>query len=198
MILKIFFLLLFVTSGFFIIDVNAQNKNTFLIDGYTVTVDNPLVTDIILDWNTLNQLPEGTLTLSEQFTGEILIKIPKEMPRTVNLDFGTGWGLFYPNGEMNQNIKESDSTCFYFLELKLEDTDFVEFLTVSVSTGRWESVSIMNQSCGDFTLKQQIQNNMVANEIECNNNKHVLAERNNGKLSCVYQGTAEKFNWVIL
>ena len=56
----------------------------------------------------------------------------------------------------------------------------------------------MDQSCGDFTLKQQIQNNMTVEEIECRNNKHVLTERPNGKLTCVFPETAQKLNWSII
>lgn len=47
------------------------------------------------------------------------------------------------------------------------------------------------------SLKQQIENNFSFNEILCPNNNHVLAERTNGKLSCVYYETAEKLNWTI-
>lgn len=49
----------------------------------------------------------------------------------------------------------------------------------------------------ELSLKQQINENLSFNEILCQNHNHVLAERNNGKLSCVYYETAEKLNWTI-
>lgn len=47
------------------------------------------------------------------------------------------------------------------------------------------------------SLKQQIDDGLSFNEILCPNNNHVLVERTNGKLACVYPETAEKFNWII-
>jgi hypothetical protein len=36
---------------------------------------------------------------------------------------------------------------------------------------------------------------MTPQEIECSNNKHVLSERPNGKLACVYPETAKYLKW---
>lgn len=48
------------------------------------------------------------------------------------------------------------------------------------------------------SLKEQIDDNLSFNEILClTNTNHVLVERTNGKLACVYNDTAEKFNWII-
>lgn len=50
----------------------------------------------------------------------------------------------------------------------------------------------------DISLKQQIDNDIAINEILCRNNSHVLVERINGKLACVYPTTAEKLNWELV
>lgn len=49
-----------------------------------------------------------------------------------------------------------------------------------------------------LTLKQQIESQLPVSEILCNDNSHVLVERVNGKLACVYSETAEKLNWSII
>jgi len=49
----------------------------------------------------------------------------------------------------------------------------------------------------EISLKQQIDNNISFNEILCRNNSHVLVERINEKLACVYSDTAKKFNWIV-
>lgn len=48
------------------------------------------------------------------------------------------------------------------------------------------------------SLKQQINENLPKNEILCKDNSHVLVERTNGKLSCVYESTAKKFDWKLV
>lgn len=50
----------------------------------------------------------------------------------------------------------------------------------------------------DISLKQQVENNIPVDNIECRNEKHVLTERPNGKLACVYYETSVKLNWIIL
>ena len=42
------------------------------------------------------------------------------------------------------------------------------------------------------TLKEQIAHAVNPQEIQCSNHEHVLVERNNGKLACVFYETAEK------
>ena len=49
----------------------------------------------------------------------------------------------------------------------------------------------------EFSLKQQIEDGKTFNQILCSNVNHVLVERINGKLACVYPETAEKLNWII-
>lgn len=48
------------------------------------------------------------------------------------------------------------------------------------------------------SLKQQINEKLPKNEILCKNNSHILVERTNEKLACVYLSTAEKLNWKLV
>lgn len=48
------------------------------------------------------------------------------------------------------------------------------------------------------SLKQQINENIPKNEILCKNNKHVLVERTNEQLACVYETTAKKLDWKLV
>lgn len=48
------------------------------------------------------------------------------------------------------------------------------------------------------SLKQQINENLPKNEILCKDNSHVLVERTNEKLACVYESTAKKFDWKLV
>ncbi|MGI9567370.1 MAG: SBBP repeat-containing protein [Nitrosopumilus sp.] len=45
------------------------------------------------------------------------------------------------------------------------------------------------------SLKHQIENTIPINNITCKNEDHILAERTNKKLACVYLNTAEKLDW---
>ena len=196
--LKIFLLSLFVISGFFIIDVNAENKKTFIIDGYTITTYGDFIADLTLNWDGSKELNIGNMTLNESHDATIELTIPKSMPRLTNLDFGH-FSLYaiHPDGIWYE-IEEYESDCFYHLEIPVNYYDYVEIVGATLATGRMEIVSIMDQSCGDYTLKQQIQNNLTLNEIECSNNKHVLVFRSNDQLACVYPESAEKLNWKII
>jgi len=49
----------------------------------------------------------------------------------------------------------------------------------------------------ELSLKQQIADKIDWDDIQCPNEQHVLTERSNGKIACVYQSTAEKFGWYI-
>ena len=187
-------LALFVISGFFIIDVNAENKKTFIIDGYTITTYGDLIADLTLNWD---EMDIGNMTLNESHDATIELTIPKSMPRLTNLDFGHfSLHAIHPDGIWYE-IEEWESDCFYHLEIPVNYYDYVEIVGATLATGRLEIVSIMDQSCGDFTLKQQIQNNMTVNEIECRNNKHVLVERPNEQLACLYPENATKLGWKI-
>jgi len=188
------FVAVFVISGFFIIDVNAENKKTFIIDGYTITTYGDLIADLTLNWD---EMDIGNMTLNESHDATIELTIPKSMPRLTNLSFGHfSLHAIHPDGTWYE-ILEYESQCFYHLEIPVNYYDYVEIVGATLATGGLEIVSIMDQSCGDFTLKQQIQNKMTANEIECSNNKHVLVERSNKQLACVYPESATKLGWKI-
>ena len=46
-----------------------------------------------------------------------------------------------------------------------------------------------------ISLKHQLENNVPLDEIECKNKSHILTERPNEKLACVYESTSEKLHW---
>ncbi len=48
------------------------------------------------------------------------------------------------------------------------------------------------------TLKQQLADNVSLEKILCSNSLHVLTERTNGNLACVYSSTAEKLGWKLI
>ena len=184
----------FIVLSFFIIDANAENKNTFIIDGYTITIFSDHITDIVLNWES-KELEFGNITLDQPVNSTIKISIPKEMPRLTNLDFGHFSLHAIQTDESWSQIKEIESNCFYHLEIPVNNSDYIEIIGGSVSAGRWEAVAILDQSCGDFTLKQQIESNVPVDKIECRNKMHVLVERDNGNFACVYPTTAERLGW---
>ncbi|MBI1662875.1 MAG: hypothetical protein IS860_05185 [Nitrosopumilus sp.] len=47
--------------SFFIIDANAENKKTFIIDGHTITIFSDHITDIVLNWES-KELEFGNIT----------------------------------------------------------------------------------------------------------------------------------------
>ncbi len=102
--------------------------------------------------------------------------------------------------DVNEEIDSRAVGFFLFAESNIFSSDFVDIQisSSSVAADRWEPVSIMDQSFGDFSLKQQIENNMTVEEIDCRNNKHVLVLRSNDELACVYPESAEKLNWQII
>ncbi len=162
-----------------------------------IVINNDHIVDFKLDWGS-GDFPSGEITFDKSITDTILLQIPKSIPRTTNSDFGH-FGLYtIQTDESWIQIKETESQCFYILEIPVNDSDYVEISGASVAAGRWEPVSVLNQACGEFSLKQQIENKMSALEIECKNEKHVLSERTDGKLACVYSSTAEKLNWKII
>ncbi|MCV0367670.1 MAG: hypothetical protein K5798_10475 [Nitrosopumilus sp.] len=48
------------------------------------------------------------------------------------------------------------------------------------------------------SLKQQIADNVSMFEIKCPNPEHVLTQRPNSSLACVFPETQEKLNWQIV
>ena len=183
----------FIVLSFFIIDANAENKKTFIIDGYIITTFNDHVVDISLDWDS-EELELGSITLNEPINGIVEITIPKAMPKFTNLDFGLSLHAIQTDESWSQ-IKEIESNCFYHLEIPVNNSDHIEILGGSVLGGNWQTIATLDQSCGDFTLKQQIESNVPFDKIECRNKMHVLVERDNGNFACVYPTTAERLGW---
>jgi len=119
----------------------AEESKTFVIDGYTITTNHNLL-DISLNWDKL----DGSITLSEPFTGTVEIQIPKSMPRLTNLDFGTSLHAIQTDGTWIE-IKETESQCFYHLEIPVNNSDYVEIVGASAAAGNWELVSKSNPVC---------------------------------------------------
>ena len=72
------------------------------------------------------------------------------MPRTINLDFETSLHLIVDDvvdHQYDDKITETESECFYILSMNLEDVEYFEIVTGSVSTGRWELITIQNEEC---------------------------------------------------
>ena len=49
-----------------------------------------------------------------------------------------------------------------------------------------------------LSLKHQISDKTLIKDIKCQNDSHVLVERTNGKLACVFSDTFEKFDWKLV
>ena len=179
---------------------------TFTINGFVIITDNPHVSEIILDWDN-PQLPRGEILLDDAINGTITIQIPKSMPRTINLDFGSTLGSI--RDQRTNIISESESECYYLVSFKFENNDHIEFGSLSVAAGRWEPVSVLDQACDDIynnlkqsptkdnSLKQQIVDYISKERIECPNIEHVLVERPNKKLACIEHHTLNNLDWKI-
>ena len=48
------------------------------------------------------------------------------------------------------------------------------------------------------SLKEQLSDNILLDEILCGEITHILVERHNGKIACVSNNTAEKLNWQLV
>ncbi len=190
-----------------------SNHKFFEMDGYKIRVTNNLATDVDLVWNEHSRLPSGMVTLSEEFTGDVKLMIPKEMPRTMNLDFGSSFYVFDRNAKGygdSAQVREYETKCEYVLVLPFDSEKSVAFDSVSVATGRWDPVIVKDAKCVDIyynlkqsptkdnSLKQQIADYISKERIECANIEHVLVERPNKKLACIEHHTLDKLDWKIL
>lgn len=110
-----------------------------------ILVNNKHIMDFKLDWGS-EDYPNGKITFDESINDTILLQIPKSIPRTTNLDFGSDLYAIQTDESWVQ-IKETESECFYILEIPVNDSDYVEIESVSVATGRWEPVMIQNEEC---------------------------------------------------
>ena len=136
----------------------AQDPKTFEIDGFTIISDNLHVKEIILDWDSPH-LPEGEIILDEAINGTVTIQIPKNMPRTMNLDFGS---TLVPIRDQRTNIiLESESACYYSVSFKFENNDHIKFGSASLAAGNWEPVIIENEECNYIFNKTTSQNENI-------------------------------------
>ncbi len=175
----------------------AEETKSFDVDGFTITTNSSNVADIKLSWGN-GVLPTGTIVFDKVITDTIHIQIPKEMPRTTNLDFGFSLHAKQSNGHSGLEIKQSESDCFYNLVIPVRNSDAIEIISGSMAAGR--TVTQIVNDCNEIeiirlSLKIQIENNVHIKEIKCKNELQLLAERPNGKLACVLLETAEKLNW---
>lgn len=126
---------------------------------YKLLVNNKHIVDFQLNWDS-EDLPSGKITFDEPVNETILLQIPKSIPRITNLDFGSGLYAIQTDGSWIQ-IKETESECFYILEIPVNDSDYIEIESVSVATGRWESITIENEECNYMYDESPSQNGSV-------------------------------------
>lgn len=143
--------------------VFAEESAIFVIDEFPITVNSKIVSEISLNWSPVHNLPEGTVTLSEPYDGIIEMNIPKSMPRTMNLDFGTEL-VVEGRGIKPGSISETESECFYNIQLDFKNSDYLEFGTMTVAAGRWVPVSIVKEGC--MHLKNQISVNYFDKKLQ--------------------------------
>jgi len=148
--------------------IYAEESNIFEIDGYNIITNSPNVSAIDIDWDS-EYLPQLSVNFTEQYTGQFQIQIPKNMPRTMNLDFETSlmMDVFSLSNEDNEKdwnehitekdfkmiddrVSETDTLCYYIITVELSEVDYFNIGTYSVASGRWEPVIIENDSCDDL------------------------------------------------
>ena len=179
-----------------------------------IAISNDHVVDFKLDWGT-GDFPAGKIKFDESVNDTILLQIPKSIPRTTNLDFGH-FSLYALQTDGSEfQIKETESECFYILEIPVKDSDFVEIVGASVATGRWEPVTIQNEECNEryseLTSKngsmlpshaypvwkelpplKQYTLGVATNEIHCNDNLILIHKKYDGTPACVKPETHVK------
>ena len=182
--------------------------------------DSKHITDISISWS--ESLPYGTITFDKRIDSDISIMIPKNIPRMMNLDFGTSMAVFYSDTSVEQ-IKETETDCFYHLRIHVNNEDEISIDTITVATGRWEPVTIDEPKCDGiykhysetYELKadtsfsnipplKQFKSGIPIDEIQCKDDL-VLLQKYDDSPACVYEksilklvqrewGTSE--NWI--
>ena len=185
-------------------------------DSY-IYADSKHITDISLIWS--ETLPSGTITFDKKLESDISIMIPKNIPRMMNLDFGTSMAVFYPDTSVVQ-IKESEPDCFYHLRIPVNDADTISIDTISVASGRWEPVKIDDPKCEHvykrysekYELRsqvsqspipplKQIQNGTALFNVKCDDSKILAYKYDNMHVACVSEETHSKLisrGWALL
>jgi hypothetical protein len=187
-------------------DPNDDYRKFPLGDSY-MYADSKHITDISLSWS--ESLPYGTITFDKRIDSDISIMIPKNIPRMMNLDFGTSLAVFYPDMLVEQ-IKETETDCFYHLRIPVNNEDEISIDTITVATGRWEPVTIDESKCDriykyyseTYELKadtsfsnlpplKQFKSGISLDEIECKDDL-VLIQKYDGSPSCVTEYAISK------
>ena len=188
-----FFVIFLILIGFlgFVISQASGAYVEFDNGGDKLLVNNKHIVDFQLNWGS-EGFPSGKITFDEPINETILLQIPKSIPRTTNLDFGYFSLHAIQSDDSWIQVKETESECFYILEIPVNDSDYVEIVSSSVAAGRWEPVSILNQACGEFSLKQQIENRMSMLEIECKKGLELVGKMPSADPKCVKPGSVEE------
>ena len=191
---------------------------------YKLFLNNEHVVEFRLDWSPDGDLSRGEIIFDEPINDTILLQIPKNIPRTTNLDFGH-FGLYAIHADESWvEIRETDSECFYILEIPVNDSDYVEIVGVSVATGRWEPVTIQNEECDEIYSRlisqngnifpphgypawktmpplKQIQNGIALFDVVCSDDKIPAYKHDNMHVACVSEETHTKLitrGWALL
>ncbi|MCH9659250.1 hypothetical protein K0U27_11305 [archaeon] len=172
-------LILLFFSAFTIPLVYAEESNTFEVDGYDIITNSPNVSAMDIDWDS-EHLPKLSVNFIEQYTGQFQIQIPKNMPRTMNLDFETtlmmdvsslsgtdqekDWNEHITEKDfkmIDDRVSETESLCHYIITVELSKVDYFKIVTGSVASGRWEPVTIQNKECDNVSDETPFQNESV-------------------------------------
>ena len=151
--------------GFTVSNVFAEDLYTFQIDEHNIITNSPDIHTIDVDWDS-EHLPELSVNFTKPYTGQFQIQIPKNMPRTMNLDFETtlmmdvsslsgteqekDWNEHITEKDfkmIDDRISETESLCYYVITVELSNADYFKIVTGYVASGRWEPVTIHNEEC---------------------------------------------------
>ena len=173
-------------------------------------LNNKHIVNFQLNWGSENY-PDGKITFDKSITDTILLQIPKNIPRITNLDFGSSLYAIQTDGSWEE-IKETESNCFYILEIPVNDSDHIKIESASVATGRWEPVTIENEECNymynespkdgsvfprhgfhawNILPLKQFKSGILIDEILCKEHL-VLIQKYNGSPACVTPETREE------
>lgn len=177
--MKTIFLILLFFSLSAIPLIYAEESNTFEIDGYNIITNSPNISAIDIDWDS-EYLPEFSVNFTEPYTGQFQIQIPKNMPRTMNLDFETtlmmdvrslsgvdqekDWNKHIIEKDfkmIDDRVSETESLCYYIITVELSEIDYFKIVTGSVASGRWEPITIENDSCNDLYDELTMESKLV-------------------------------------
>lgn len=107
--------------------------------------------------------------------------------------------IFDPPRHIYSDVMFSDGTK-ETLSILLDEPDFTEHVKPQAGlVGRTDGFHfLVSVSMKELSLLKQSKLGISFNEMECKNDEHVLTERPNEKVACVYRSTAEKLGWDIV